>query len=219
MDVPLSGIVPYAPFKRMVPDAAPPDERWRRITGALRLAFVRPSLSDQLRLRAEAVWENDLSDCTRRMSRLIRGGSYRPDVPTLAFEEEHRLVAISPYRLVISRADDMLDVWILLRSFIDLLCATAEREKAIKPELKPRRGIGAVEIFKRLPGTNCGKCGCPNCMELARRLFMGQSAIEACAPLSDPVWIAHRDAVVWIMDLIGPAVSEKKTETPPPIQT
>lgn len=214
LGIPMSGIVPYAPFKRMVPDAAPPDSGWQPILGALRLECVRPSLTDHLRLRVEVTWDNELGDYTRRMARLIRGGSYRPEVPSLAFEEERRLVAILPRRLVLCRADDMLDAWIQLRTFIDLLCATAVREKAIKPDTKPRRGIGTIEVFKRLPGTNCGRCGCPNCMEFAMRLFMGRSRVEECAPLFEPDWTAHREAVTWLMDLIGQGAPEPTPERP-----
>jgi ArsR family metal-binding transcriptional regulator len=217
--VPVSGVIPYAPFKKRVPEAAPPDPRWQPILGRMHLVSVRPSVSDQLRLRIDAVWENNIGDHIRRMARGIRGGSYRPNMPALAFEEDHRLVAITPLHLVISRADDMLDAWILLRSFIDLLNATAVRAKGIKPDTRPRRGIGSVEIFRRLPATNCSACGCPNCMEFAMRLFMGRSRVAQCTVLAEAGWSAHREDLEWLMDLIGPTTSSDAPESVPPTAT
>jgi ArsR family metal-binding transcriptional regulator len=202
--VPVSGILRYAAFKKVVPDAAPPGPRWYEIMGKLCIESVRSCVSDVVRLRMEVTWEHSLSHLTPPMARVIRGGSYRPEADTLVFEEEHRLLAVSPHRLVISRADDLLDAWIMLRSFVDLVCATSDRQALIKPEIKSRRGIGAIEIFKRLPGTNCGRCGHPNCMELAMRLFMGHGQIEECAPLFEPAWTRHREALIWLLDLIGP---------------
>lgn len=205
MGIPISGIVRYVPFKKDIRDSAPPDPRWNQTMGRICLDSVRASVSDVVRLRVEVTWEQDLGHFIPYMARLIRGGSYRPNAATLAFEEEHRLLAVSSQRLVISRADDLLDAWIMLRSFVDLLCATSDRKSVIKPETKPRRGIGAVEIFRRLPGTNCGRCGYPNCMELAMRLFMGAGRIEECALLSESAWTGHREAVTWLLEFIGPS--------------
>jgi hypothetical protein len=45
----------------------------------------------------------------------------------------------------------------------------------------------AVEIYKRLPKTNCGTCGMPNCFGFAAKVAAGMASILACATLSDSV--------------------------------
>jgi len=200
-----SGILRYAAFKREIRDAAPPDLQSRQMMGKIRVESLRSSVSDAMKLRVEVSWAHDVGHLMPYVARVIRGGSYRPEAMTVAFQEEHRLIALSPLRMVISRAEDLLDAWTMLRSWVDLLRATAERRSAIRPETRQRRGIGAVEIFRRLPGTNCGRCESPNCMEFAMRLFMGSAGIEECALLSESDWAAHRESVAWLMGFIGPS--------------
>jgi ArsR family metal-binding transcriptional regulator len=215
--VPASGVLRYAAFKKVVPKAPSPDPRWNEIMGLIRIESVGPCVSDELRLRLEVTWERSLTHLVQFMARVIRGGSYRPEAATLVFEEEHRLLAVSSHRLVVCRADDLLDAWIQLRSFVDLVCATSDRQALIKPETTPRRGIGSVEIFRWLPGTNCGRCGYPNCMELAMGLFMGHGRIEECALLFEPKWARHREALMWLLDLIGPCPRHENEEAATPL--
>jgi ArsR family metal-binding transcriptional regulator len=39
-----------------------------------------------------------------------------------------------------------------------------------------REERAALEIFKRLPGTNCGLCGMPTCLALAMHVWTGEAA-------------------------------------------
>jgi ArsR family metal-binding transcriptional regulator len=199
----VSGILPYSPFKKQIPQADPPDPAWREAIGELRVTHIGPSVSDRVRLRVDVKPGRDLGTLIPLAARLIRGGSYRPDPPNLAFEEEHRLLVISPELIVFSRTDDLLDFWIMLRSMIELLVTAWDRRAALKPDREPRQGVGAIEIFKRLPGTNCGDCGNANCMEFATRLFMKRGRIEQCPPIAEPKWSRNLESLKWIMSTIG----------------
>ena len=48
-------------------------------------------------------------------------------------------------------------------------------------------GLSGIEIFKKLPKTNCGKCGVPTCLAFAMKLATGQAELEACPDISDDV--------------------------------
>jgi ArsR family metal-binding transcriptional regulator len=201
--VTITGVIPYHPFSREIPKASRPDEKWTQVLGSLTVSIVRPSLTDPLKLRVEVIPERNLATAIPLMARLIRGGSYRFEIPVLAFEEEHRLLAISSDRIVICRADDLLDAWTMLRSFVDLASSAWDMRSKIKPEKERRQGIGPIEIFKRLPSTDCGRCGKSNCMEFAMGLFIGKFKIDQCPPLMEERWRARLESVRWLMQAIG----------------
>ncbi|MCK5544531.1 MAG: acetyl-CoA decarbonylase/synthase complex subunit gamma [Desulfobulbaceae bacterium] len=48
-------------------------------------------------------------------------------------------------------------------------------------------GLSGIEIFKKLPKTNCGKCGVPTCLAFAMKLATGQAELEACPDIGDDV--------------------------------
>jgi ArsR family metal-binding transcriptional regulator len=205
----ISGVLPYRPFLRDIPEGGPPASRWKDVVGGLYLATVRTSQTDPLKLRLELVPESNLTPLIPIMARLIRGGAYRYEVPTLVFEEEHRLLAVSGREIVISRADDLLDGWIMVRCMIELIVSAWDHRLKLQPETDPRNGIGSIEMFKRLPGNNCGKCTYGNCMEFAMMLFRGKCRMEHCAWLIQEEGAAYRESMRWLLGAIGLAPAEK----------
>lgn len=199
----VSGTLNYAPSHDEAPEADPPDEEWREALGSLRLARFSKSLTDSRRFRAEVIPDKDIGPLIPIMGRLIRGGAYRPDPPVLSFEEEHRLIAFSPREIVISRADDLLDFWIILRTAVDLVLTAWRRRADLSPETNPRQGIGAVEIYRRLPGTNCGICGFRKCTDYAVALMIGKSRVRDCSPLQGQDHAAHLASLNWLLKVIG----------------
>jgi len=47
--------------------------------------------------------------------------------------------------------------------------------------------LTGIEIFKKLPKTNCGKCGVPTCLAFAMQLAAGKAELSACPFVSDAV--------------------------------
>ena len=45
--------------------------------------------------------------------------------------------------------------------------------------------LTGIEIFKKLPKTNCGKCGVPTCLAFAMKLAAGQAELSACPFVSE----------------------------------
>ncbi|MDD1675091.1 MAG: acetyl-CoA decarbonylase/synthase complex subunit gamma [Methanomicrobiales archaeon] len=61
----------------------------------------------------------------------------------------------------------------------DGLMATVQKRRSI-------REISPIDVYRVLPGTNCGECGEGNCMAFATRLVNGEVQIEGCPPLRTP---------------------------------
>lgn len=45
--------------------------------------------------------------------------------------------------------------------------------------------LTGIDIFKKLPKTNCGDCGVPTCLAFAMKLAAGQAELDACPHVSD----------------------------------
>lgn len=197
------GIVRYSPRKRDMPVSTSPNEAWRSILGEVKLTVMRESVSDPQKLHAEISVGEDSGRLIPLMACLIKGGAYRPDVPSLALEEGHRIIIFCPGEIVISRADDLLDFWINARRSVDLVCEAHEKQRVLTPVDEPRHGISAIEIFRRLPATDCGQCGKPNCMEFAVAVFTGKGSPEDCPPLREEAWLEHRKSAFRLVKTIG----------------
>ena len=47
--------------------------------------------------------------------------------------------------------------------------------------------LSGIDIFKKLPKTNCQECGVPTCMAFAMKLAAGQAELDACPYIDDAV--------------------------------
>lgn len=47
--------------------------------------------------------------------------------------------------------------------------------------------LTGIEIYKKLPKTNCGKCGVPTCLAFAMQLATGKAELSACPYVTDEV--------------------------------
>jgi len=202
-DVAFCGLVQYLRRTTRQLDGGPPRSMWKEILGALTTESVRDSASDPTRLRIELRTKLNFSALIPLMAALVRGGAYTPQVPSLAIEEGHRLIAFFPDSVVISRCDDVYDFWFQLRCSVELICEAFEKKHFIEPVQEPRQGIGAIEIFRRLPATNCGKCGFATCMEFAVALFTQKTILELCTPLLEQDMNLRRESLLWLLQTVG----------------
>ncbi len=47
--------------------------------------------------------------------------------------------------------------------------------------------LTGLDIYKKLPQTNCGECGVPTCLAFAMKLAGGQAELTACPHVSEEV--------------------------------
>jgi ArsR family metal-binding transcriptional regulator len=204
LDIRTVGNIENRDFGREIPAHGAPDPRVFQAVGWTRLDYAANSVSDPYRLRLIFSPAKGLATLIPVMAGLISGGAYNPVVPSLAIEEGHRLIVITDRNIVLSRVDDILDAWIMLRTTADLITFANERYQELKPETKPRRGLGASEIYKRLPATDCGQCGKEGCMEFATELLMGKLNINECRPLQAEEMTRNLESLAWLLEILGP---------------
>ena len=51
----------------------------------------------------------------------------------------------------------------------------------------------AMEVFKLLDKSNCGKCNEATCLAFASKVFLGEKDLELCPSLSAEILDAHRE--------------------------
>lgn len=74
---------------------------------------------------------------------------------------------------------------------------------ALEPSFETRKRPPALEVFKRLPGTNCGLCEEITCMAFALRLWAGEVGVRQCTPVFLPEHEARRAALLEICSGLG----------------
>ena len=114
-------------------------------------------------------------------NKLVRWIDHR--LPVFTFMDGHRMVSLFRDRVGIAKADDIVDAWACLERVRVLANDVWERRRDIEPSFEARRRPAALEVFKRLPGTNCGECGEATCMAFAWAVWRGDAEPRRCLPV------------------------------------
>ncbi|MCL5097733.1 MAG: hypothetical protein M1608_09440 [Candidatus Omnitrophica bacterium] len=97
--------------------------------------------------------------------------------------DEYRLISLYAQRITLAKADELVDAWRTLERIRCRVNEIWQRRGTIKPCYELRKKPPALEIYKRLPGTNCRACGEKTCLAFAVRLWSGEARPSLCAPI------------------------------------
>jgi ArsR family metal-binding transcriptional regulator len=183
-EVVFSGWVDYrAPRVKMPDGTAPknpqPEDCFRRSC----IMFLGPCVADETKIRLIAHLEGDLGPVLPYLNGVIKQASYTPMAETLTYMEGYRMIALYRNRITIAKADEIVDAWLTLENIRQLAEQTWSNRHKIEPSYEIRHKPPAIEIFKRLPRTNCRLCNEPTCLAFAVRVWLGEIPVRKCSPV------------------------------------
>ena len=133
----------------------------------------------------------------------MKQGSYNRHGPTFTFMDAYRMVSLYPRRITVAKADELVDAWRTLEAIRQRLNQTWARRASIAPSYEMREKPPALEIFKRLPRTNCGACGEATCLAFAVKVWQGGASPSACRPVFAGEHGRLKDALLEICKGLG----------------
>ncbi|MEW6220108.1 MAG: LuxR C-terminal-related transcriptional regulator [Thermodesulfobacteriota bacterium] len=74
------------------------------------------------------------------------------------------------------------------------------RKGVLEPDFRRVRPVPALEVYRILPRTNCGRCGQPSCLAFAGALATGRADLDQCPGLAAPM---EQKAVYPVLDRQG----------------
>jgi len=211
-DLVCSGWVEYRPTSLNVPTADPPTYK-EDIFGSAAIMVLSPCIADETKIRLIAHISGDMTAVFPYLNAEIRGANYNENGPMLTFMDGHRLITIYPHKIAIGKADEIVDAWRTLEMIRCLSNDVYARRAAIEPLYVMRKKPPALEIYKRLPKTNCGRCGQKTCMAFALTLWSGNAKPALCEPIFTAEYAHLRDAFMEICIGLGFAGTEVLPET------
>lgn len=197
-----SGWVDYRPASIAVPAQGPPDFA-EDIFGAAAIMVLAPCIADASKIRLIAHISGDLTAVFPYLNAEMRQASYNKDGPNLTFMDGYRMVSLYPNRMAIAKADEIVDAWRVLEMIRCRVNDIWSRRSRIEPSYERRAKPPALEIYYRLPKTNCRACGQKTCMAFALHLWSSNAAPSQCTPLFEVEFGHLRPALLEICSGLG----------------
>lgn len=197
-----AGWVEYRRAILAVPDTDPrrfPED----IFGSTAIVVLAPCIADETKIRLIAHISVDMTAVLPYLNAEIRSACYNENGPMLTFMDGHRLITIYPHKIAVGKADEIIDAWRTLEMIRFLSNDVYARRAKIEPLYSMRKKPAALEIYGRLPKTNCGRCGQKTCMAFALTLWSGNAKPAMCEPIFMAEYAHLRDAFLEICVGLG----------------
>jgi len=166
---------------------------------------LAPCVADLTKIRLIAHTSGNMAEAFPYMNAEMREASYNAKGPTFTFMDGYRMISMYPQRIAIAKADEIVDGWRTLEMIRCRVNDAWARRAQIEPCYEMREKPPALEIFKRLPKTNCRACGERTCLAFAVRVWMGELPASKCAPVFQGEFGHLKDALVEICMGLGAA--------------
>lgn len=114
------------------------------------------------------------------------------------------LVALYPDQGAIALFEEKHQAYAFMDRLIAFLNDLHLRRESITPNHKKYQQVSVLDIFKLLPGTNCGECGLKTCMAFAAALSKQDTVPDRCPALNPPI---SEKAVYPVLDKQGNIIS------------
>ena len=177
-----SGWVDYRAASQTVPSTQP-EPFSDDVFGWAAVMVLAPCVADMTRIRLIAHLSGDLAKVLPYINAEMPNAFYNPYAPALTFMDGCRMIVLYPNRIAVAKAEELVDAWRTLESVRRLANQTWAKRDQITPSDVMRTKPPALEIFKRLPGSNCRACGEKTCMAFAVRLWRGEISPSLCLPV------------------------------------
>ncbi len=139
-----------------------------------------------------AYLDQDVSCALPYLNAMLGGFAYIKALPSVTFKSQGKLITVHGRKIAINALKDETEAKKIVEWLKREINEAWERRDEITPctEGLPRPQM--IEILKRLPKTNCRKCGQPTCMVFATRVADGAAGPGDC-PKIDPQQRAELD--------------------------
>jgi len=134
-------------------------------------------------LNAIAELSDDIGEVLPYLAAVIKPCSYDDNTKILTFKRDGKGIAMYPRQIAVTKLRDRDEAKQVLDELTDLVNNTWENRANIRPCYKKGGELKYLDVFRLLPGTNCGKCGQPTCLAFATKLVQQEATINQCSPL------------------------------------
>lgn len=190
-----AGWVDYRPAADPVPPE-PPAVVAQDVLGEVAVMVLAPCVSDAYRIRLVAHIGGDLAPVLPYLNADMPQAIYNARIQALTFMEGYRLVTLYQRRITIAKADEIIDAWRLLGAIRLRVADVWARRATLQPSAAMHAQPPVIEIFKRLPRTNCRACGERTCLAFAARVHAGELPVTSCLPVFEGDFGHLQDALL-----------------------
>lgn len=167
----------------------------------VRITHVMDCLADPSKIRVAACFSCDVWEALPYLAALLPQAGYNHATGILTLVREGRMLSIYPRTVMLAKALDEDDAVAVLEWLRGKINEAYARRGELTPCFERRRVPRFLDVYRLLPGGNCGRCGEASCLALALRLAFGEARLDRCPRLQEAAFARNRSVLLeWLGD-------------------
>ena len=162
-------------------DVKDDDVLWHGFT----ITHVKDCIADPSKNRVVAEFSDDISPVFPYLNAIISNLMYTPAANSVTVKRGERILTFYPRVAKMAKVDGAEDARDQLAWFKELCNDTWRRRGEITPLYERRKLLGWLDVYRLLPGLNCGECGEAACMAFAVGLLTDKHQLSECPRLQE----------------------------------
>ena len=139
--------------------------------------------------RAHVEIVEDLTEVLPYLNAELEGANYNHGAKALIWPGKGRKFAFRPHEIVVSPVKDREEAERFVQEVVSLVNKIWERRTEIEPSFEGRKPLpNVLDIYKRLPKSNCRECGSPSCMAFAAVIREDPEKLCLCPHVSEEIF-------------------------------
>lgn len=149
-----------------------------------RKEISRPACNNTFQsLHCVAHLDEDIGVVLPYLNAVLGGDLYIKDPPSVTFKSQGKLITVHARKIAVNALRDEAEAHHIIEWLKKEINDAWESRDKIVPKFDGRAKPHLLEIYKRLPKTNCRKCGQLTCMMFAFLASEGMKGYEQCPAL------------------------------------
>ncbi|SHE56067.1 Metal-binding trascriptional regulator, contains putative Fe-S cluster and ArsR family DNA binding domain [Desulfacinum infernum DSM 9756] len=124
--------------------------------------------------------EEPIDDLLPYLAAVLPACTYVHGTGVINLMEEGHIVGIYGDRITITDVTGLDDAQEWCERYVARIEDVRRRKDSIQPVERRQVSLTVLEIYRRLPQTNCGACGDATCMAFAARVFRREVPFTSC---------------------------------------
>ena len=157
----------------------------------IRMVISECNVSSE-KLNALVELADDMGDLLPYLNTMFGNGQYSHQEKILTAKRGGRLITFRPRQVAITKPDDEDEAKKVTEDLMRVIRETDANRERITPRISSRTPPSPLDLFRLLPGKNCGECGEASCLALAMKVAGGEAAWTGCPLLDEEESAANR---------------------------
>jgi ArsR family metal-binding transcriptional regulator len=146
----------------------------------------------------------DISAVLPYLNARLGGAEYDHGARVLIWKDRAHRFAFRPREIKAAPANDREEARSLIDRAVGMVNEVWRERERIEPRYDKRTKANLMQLYRLLPRTNCGRCGCETCMAFAARLREDESELRDCPVLEEPAYGDNLRGLLQMLEIGGP---------------